>query len=85
MKEALHFHRHRIARAVRPENRAGPAKVRAVAPAQPLPAGRGAGLHSAATDIRVAFGARDPCNAASMTASAAPAGLFMGTASIERP
>jgi hypothetical protein len=85
MKEALRFGRHRIARAVRPENRAGPAKVRAVAPAQPLPAGCGAGRYSAPTDIHVAFGARDPRIAASMTASALAPGLFTGTASIECP
>ncbi|MFD1985529.1 hypothetical protein ACFSOZ_23900 [Mesorhizobium newzealandense] len=62
MKEALSFRRHRIARAVRPQNRAGPAKVRAITPGQPLPAGRGAGPHLAATDIGAAFGAGDPCN-----------------------
>ena len=32
MKAALSFRRHRIAQAVRPENRAGPAKVRVVTP-----------------------------------------------------
>jgi hypothetical protein len=85
MKELLRFHTHPIARAIRPENRAGPAKMRAVTSAQPFSARRDAGRHSAATGICGAFSARDPCNRRLDDHIRARPSPVMGTASIERP
>jgi len=80
MKEPFRFRRHRIARAVRPENRADPAKVRAVTPGSLYRARRDAGPHFA-EPISVPLSAHaTPAIAASTTASAPTPCLFMATA-----
>ncbi|RWD50924.1 MAG: hypothetical protein EOS75_32610 [Mesorhizobium sp.] len=85
MKEPLRFRRHRIARAVRPENRAGPAKLRAVTPGCLCRARRDADPHFAAIDIRAAFGARDLCNRCVHDRIRAHAMPVHGHGLIERP
>ena len=85
MKEALSFRRHRIARAVRPQNRAASAKVRAVTHGPPLRQGAAPALTLSQPVSAPLSAHATPAIPVSATASAPTLCLLRGAAPIKRP